>query len=256
MKNICRTKPENSLISILPKQSGRNNTGRIVSRHQGGREKRYYRIIDFKRDKYEIPGQVIAVEYDPNRNVQIALIHYPDGEKRYILLPLGIAIGDKIISGKNVEIKTGNALPLEKIPVGTPIHNIELYPGRGGQMVRGAGTLATILSYDEKYVHVKLPSSEVRKIAKTCFATIGQLANIDVKTTQLGKAGKSRHLGIRPKVRGTAQHPDSHPHGGGEGRSGVGMKQPKTPWGKPARGLRTRKKKKYSKEMIVQRRKK
>ncbi len=245
----------NKLISILPKKSGRNNTGQIVVRHRGGRHKRYYRLIDFKRDKLGVPGKVIGFEYDPNRNVEIALVCYPDGEKRYILRPLNLAIGDTVISGENIEIKVGNSLPLSKIPVGTAVHNIELFPGRGGQLVRGAGGMAVVLSREGGFVHVKLPSGEIRKIKEECFATVGQLANLERKTTILGKAGRSRHMGIRPKVRGTAQHPASHPHGGGEGRSGEGLKQPKTPWGKPARGLKTRKKDKYSNSLIIQRRK-
>lgn len=255
MKDITKKNPEKTLISLLPKKSGRNNTGQITSRHQGGRQKRYYRLIDFKRDKLGIEGKVIAFEYDPNRNVQIALIQYPDGEKRYILKPLSLTIGDPVSAGENVEVKTGNSLPLKKMPVGTTIHNIELFPGRGGQLVRGAGGMATVLSREGGFVHIKLPSGEIRKLKEECFATVGQLANVEWKTTQLGKAGRSRHMGIRPKVRGTAQNPRSHPHGGGEGRSGVGMKQPKTPWGKPARGLRTRKRGKYSSKLIIQRRK-
>lgn len=255
MRKITKNQPEKSLIEILPKKSGRNNSGQITARHKGGREKRYYRIIDFKRDKYDVLGIVSAFEYDPNRNVQIALIQYADGVKRYILAPQGLAIGDTVVSGKEVEVKLGNCLPLAKIPIGLPIHNIELAHGRGGQAVRGAGTLATILAREGGFAQVKYPSGELRKIPENCYATIGQLANIGWKATPLGKAGKSRHMGIRPKVRGTAQHPDSHPHGGGEGRSGEGLKQPKTPWGHPARGLKTRNKKKYSNRYIIQKRK-
>jgi len=243
------------LISILPKKSGRNNIGQIVVRHRGGRHKRYYRLIDFKRDKLDVPGKVVGFEYDPNRNVEIAAVCYLDGEKRYILRPLNLAIGDTVISGKDVDIKIGNSLPLAKMPVGTVIHNIELFPGRGGQLVRGAGGMAVVLSCEGGFAHVKLPSGEVRKIKEECFATVGQLANLEWKNKILGKAGRSRHMGIRPKVRGTAQHPASHPHGGGEGRSGEGLKQPKTPWGKPARGLKTRKKNKYSNKLIIQKRK-
>lgn len=242
--------PERILVSILPKKSGRNNTGKITSRHQGGRHKRYYRLIDLKRDKEGIKGKVVAFEYDPNRNVQIALVCYPDGEKRYILKPLDLSLGDTVASGKDVEVKVGNSLPLKNMPVGTVIHNVELFPGRGGQLVRGAGGMATVLSREGGFVHIKLPSGEIRKVKEECFATVGQLANVEWKTTQLGKAGRSRHMGIRPKVRGTAQDPRSHPHGGGEGRSGEGLKQPKTPWGKPARGLKTRKKSKYSDRLI------
>jgi large subunit ribosomal protein L2 len=241
-------------LKILPKKSGRNSTGKVTMRHQGGREKRYYREIDFKRNKAGVPGKVIDIEYDPNRNVDIALIQYSDGERRRILSPLGLMTGDMVSSGPGVEAKNGNCLPLADIPIGIPIHNIELYPGRGGQMVRGAGTAAYVLAKEDKWAHIKMPSGEIRKINKDCFATIGQLSNIDWKTRQLGKAGRSRHMGIRPTVRGTAQNPRSHPHGGGEGRSGEGMKQPKTPWGKPARGLKTRKKNKYSNQFIIQRR--
>lgn len=247
--------PIKSLIEILPKKSGRNNTGKLTARHQGGRQKRYYRKIDFKRDKYDVIGKVAFFEYDPNRNIDIVLIQYTDGEKRYILRPMGLNIGDKVVAGENVEVKTGNSLPLTKIPIGTPIHNLELSRGRGGQIVRGAGTQALVLAKENGFVHVKLPSGEIRKIAANCFATIGQVANVDWKNKNLGKAGRVRHMGIRPKVRGTAQNPRSHPHGGGEGRSGEGLKQAKTPWGKPARGLKTRKKNKYSNRYILQRRK-
>lgn len=255
MKNISRFRPEKSLISILPKKSGRNSTGKITARHQGGREKRYYREIDWRRNKFGIPGQVNAIEYDPNRNVDIALIHYQNGEKRYILLPVGLKIGDTVISGEKVELKPGNSLLLKNIPVGQSIHNIELFPGRGGQMVRGAGSLAILLAREGEFVHVKLPSGEIRKINENCYATIGQLATVEWKKTPIGSAGRARHMGRRPKVRGTAQDPRSHPHGGGEGRSGEGLKQAKTPWGKPARGLKTRKKKKFSDRYIIQRRK-
>lgn len=255
MKDTIKPKREKSLTLLLPKKSGRNVTGKITAHHKGGREKRFYRKIDFKRDKHGVSGKAVAFEYDPNRNVDIVFVQYSDGEKRYILRPLGLKLGDTISSGANAEVKVGNSLSLTDIPIGTPIHNIELYPGRGGQMVRGAGTVAFVLAKEENFVHVKLPSGEVRKIAKDCCATIGQLANIECKARSLGKAGRSRHMGIRPKVRGTAQDPRSHPHGGGEGRSGVGLKHPKTPWGKPARGLRTRKKGKYSDKYIIKRRK-
>lgn len=256
MRRITKIEPERSLISLLPKHSGRNNSGKVTVRTQGGRQKRYYRQIDFKRDKRDIWGKVIAFEYDPNRNVEIALIAYEDGEKRYILSPLGLSLGERVLSSeKEIEIKPGNSLPLKNIPIGVPIHNIELHPGKGGQLVRSAGGVATILAKEEKFVQVKFPSGEIRLIPAKCFATIGQLANVEWKDTPLGKAGRARLFGRRPKVRGTAQHPDSHPHGGGEGRSGEGLKQPKTPWGKPARGLKTRKKKKYSDRYILQRRK-
>lgn len=255
MRKITKLNPEKSLIKILPKNSGRNNTGKITARHQGGREKRYYRAVDFRRDKFEIAGKIVAFEYDPNRNVQLALVQYVDGERRYILKTLGLKIEDTVISGENIDIKEGNCLSLANIPVGTVIHNLELHPGRGGQLVRGAGNMATILAKDSGFAQIRLPSGEIRMIHEKCRATVGQLANIDWKDTPVGKAGRTRHLGIRPKVRGTAQHPDSHPHGGGEGRSGVGLKQPKTPWGKPARGVRTRKKGKYSDKYVIQRRK-
>lgn len=247
--------PEKSLMKILRKQSGRNNTGKITAKHQGGREKRFLREIDFKRDKHNIVGIVADFSYDPNRNVEIVLLNYTDGEKRYILRPIGLNVNDHIIAGINVEVKIGNSLPLGQIPIGTPIHNLELTCGRGGQIVRGAGTMATVLSKEKNFAHVKLPSGEVRKFHTECFATIGQVSNVDFKNKILGKAGKSRHLGRRPKVRGTAQNPRSHPHGGGEGRSGEGLKQAKTPWGKPARGLKTRNKKKYSNRYIIQKRK-
>ncbi|OIO14310.1 50S ribosomal protein L2 [Candidatus Gottesmanbacteria bacterium CG11_big_fil_rev_8_21_14_0_20_37_11] len=254
MRDITKTKPEKHLIGILPSKAGRSNTGSITARHRGGREKRFYRSIDFKRNKLNIAGEILAFEYDPNRNVQIALVMYKDGEKRYILAPLGLSVGDKIMSGIEVEVKIGNSMPLKNVPVGTPIHNIELHPGKGGQLVRSAGGMAVILAKEGGFAQIKFPSSEVRMIREICFATIGQLANKEWKDTPLGKAGKSRHRGIRPKVRGTAQHPNSHPHGGGEGRSGVGLKQPKTPWGKPARGLITRNRHKYSNRYIIKKR--
>ena len=246
--------PEKTLMKILPKKSGRNNTGKITARHIGGRQKRYYREIDFKRQKLNVTGKVVSFEYDPNRNVQIALINYSDGDKRYILAPLGLQIGDRVVSGSDVELKPGNCLPVVKIPVGTPIHNIELHEGKGGQLGREAGSVASILAKEEKFVHVKRPSGEVRKIANDCLATIGQLANVEWKSIIIGSAGRNRRLGVRPKVRGTAQNPRSHPHGGGEGRSGEGM-HPKTPWGKPARGTKTRKRNKYSNKYIIQKRK-
>lgn len=256
MRQITKIKPEKSLIKILPKHSGRDNTGQVSIRHQGGRQKRFYREIDFKRDKFNVSGKVVAFEYDPNRNVEIALIQYSDGDKRYILKPVGLQIDDIVTSGPDVEAKVGNTLPLINIPIGISIHNIELHPGRGGQIVRGAGTAATVLAREKNFIQVKLPSGEIRKVPGKCLATIGQIANIEWRSESKGKAGKVRRLGIRPTVRGTAQHPNSHPHGGGEGRSGVGLKHPKTPWGKPARGLKTRKKGKYSDKYIIERRKK
>jgi len=256
MKNKVPTslKPEKKLIKILKKHSGRDNRGKISVRHQGGRQKRYYRLIDFKRDKRGVEGTVVSIEYDPNRNCHIALIEYKDGEKRYILHPENLKIGDKIISGDNVEIKTGNALKIVNIPLGIQIHNLELYPGQGGQMIRGAGTAGTIIAKEEKFVHVKLPSGEIRKFYNDCFATVGQVGNVQHKYEVIGKAGRKILMGIRPTVRGTAQNPRSHPHGGGEGKVGEGM-HPKTPWGKPARGNRTRKKNKASSHLIVKRRK-
>ncbi len=247
--------PKKSLQQILAKHSGRNHEGKITAHHIGGRHKRYYRMVDFRRDKRDVSGRVMAFEYDPNRNVEIALVHYSDGDKRYILSVQDLHVGDSVIAADVAEIRPGNALPLSKIPVGMPIHNVELTPGRGGILVRGAGTAAKILAKDEHYATVKLPSTETRKILVAAFATIGVVGNAERKNVKLLKAGDVRHRGGRPKVRGTAQNPRTHPHGGGEGRSGEGMKQPKTPWGKPARGLRTRKKIKYSNKSILERRK-
>lgn len=241
-------------LKILAKKSGRNASGKITVRHQGGREKRFLREIDFKRDKRDIPAKVVSIEYDPNRGADIALITYADGEKRYILALQGLKVGDEIMAGGKAEIKVGHALPLARIPVGTIIHNIELKPGKGGQIVRGAGTGAVLMGKEEKYAVVQLPSGEQRKLQLNCYATIGQVGNANLKTRILGKAGRRRHLGIRPTVRGVAQHPASHPHGGGEGRSGIGMPSPKSPWGKPTLGKRTRKKKKYSDKWIIKRR--
>jgi len=242
------------LLRILKKNSGRDNTGQVSVRHQGGGHKQYLRIIDFKRNKKEILGKVEGIEYDPNRNVQIAKIIYADGERRYILLPLDLKIGDTVISGgEKAEIKIGNCLALRQIPVGMPIHNLELTLGKGGQIVRGAGSLALILAKEEKYARVKLPSGEIRLFPLDCRATIGQLANPERKLQKLRKAGDSRHRGIRPTVRGVAQDPRSHPHGGGEGRSGIGMPGPKTPWGKPALGKKTRKRVKYSDKFTIKR---
>lgn len=243
------------LRQILLKSGGRDRTGKVSIRHRGGREKRFLRKIDFRRDKRDIEARVAGIEYDPNRGASIAFLNYADGEQRYILAPLGLKVEDKVISGGKVKIKVGNALPLFKIPIGEKIHNIELISGRGGQIVRGAGTMAIVLAKEEKYVQVKLPSGEVRRIRKECYATIGQLGNLERKTRKFGKAGNKRHLGIRPTVRGVAQNPHSHPHGGGEGRSGIGMPSPKSPWGKKTLGKRTRKRKKLSNKYIVKRRK-
>ena len=247
--------PLKKLRQIRVQKSGRDKTGRISVRHQGGGEKRFLRKIDFKRDKKDIKAMVVAIEYDPSRGADIALLNYIDGEKRYILAPLGLKIGDKLLSGNKAELKPGNALPLGSIPVGEKVHNIELTSGRGGQIVRGAGTMAFILAKEEDYVQVKLPSNEIRRVRKECLATIGQLGNPERKTRKIGKAGTKRHMGIRPTVRGVAQHPDSHPHGGGEGRSGIGMPSPKSPWGKKTLGKRTRKRKKMSDKYIIKRRK-
>ena len=250
---ITKKKPEKSLVVPLRKKGGRNNQGRITVRHRGGGAKRNYRIIDFKRDKFDIPGKVVAIEYDPNRSAHIALIHYVDGEKRYILAPLGLKVGTEIVSGKNAEIKVGNALPLRLIPAGTPIHNIELQPGRGGQLVRGAGTSAQLMGKENAYALVRLPSKEVHRVRSECLATIGQVGNVDHDSISLGKAGRKRLMGWRPVVRGTAMTPRDHPHGGGEGRAPVGFPGPKTPWGKPARGVKTRKNKRTD-NMIIRRR--
>lgn len=243
------------LKNILAKHSGRNSSGRVTVRHQGGRHKRYLREIDFKRDKRDISAKVIAIEYDPNRGVDIALLFYTDGEKRYILAPEGLKVGDQVQSGGKAEVKPGNALSLKNMPLGTVVHNLEIRPGKGGQMVRGAGGGAILMSKEEKYALIKLPSGEQRKIELACYATVGQLGNIERKNRVLGKAGRKRNMGVRPTVRGVAQNPHSHPHGGGEGRSGIGMPSPKSPWGKKTLGVRTRSKKKYSNKMIAKRRK-
>jgi len=253
-EEITKKKPEKSLLKPLKKKAGRSNQGRISVRHRGGGAKRMYRIIDFKRDKLGIPGSVAAIEYDPNRSARIALIHYNDGEKRYILAPLGLKVGDTIMTGSDAEIKTGNALPLKLIPTGTAIHNIELHRGKGGQLVRSAGGVAQLMAKEDSYALVRMPSGEIRRIHIECFATIGQVGNIDHQHINLGKAGRKRHLGIRPTVRGSAMTPRDHPHGGGEGRSPIGLPGPKTPWGKPALGYRTRRNK-VTDSMIVKRRK-
>jgi len=242
------------LKKILKKNSGRDNSGSVVVRHQGGRQKRFYRIIDFKRNKLEMPGTVIGIEYDPNRSVDLLLIQYSDGEKRYILRPLNVNLGDKVTSGESVDIKNGNTLKIQNIPVGTPVHNIELTKGKGGQIARSAGNQAMIVAKEEKYVQIKMPSGEIRRILNNNYATIGQLSKVEWKDRVLRKAGAKRHMGIRPTVRGVAQDPKSHPHGGGEGRSGIGMKYPKTYTGRRAVG-KTRDKKKYSNKHIVKRRK-
>ncbi len=253
---ITTDKPEKSLLAPLKNKGGRNNQGRLTVRHQGGGHKRQYRIIDFKRTKDGIPGRVATIEYDPNRSANIALIHYVDGEKRYILAPKGLEVGAIIESGPNADIKVGNALPLVNIPVGTTIHNIELRPGKGGQLIRSAGTEAQLLAKEGDYVLVRLESGETRYILSTCRATIGQVGNIEHELIHIGKAGRSRWLGKRPAVRGSAMNPVDHPHGGGEGRSPIGLKSPVTPWGKPTLGYKTRKKNKSTDKYIVRRRKK
>ena len=251
---ITTDTPEKSLLAPIKKNGGRNNLGKITVRHQGGGAKRKYRIIDFKRNKYDIPGTIATIEYDPNRSANIALVNYADGEKRYIIAPKDIKVGQKIVSGPNADIRVGNALPLEKIPVGTMIHNIEMHPGHGAQLVRSAGTSAQILGREDKYVLIRLASGEVRKILGVCYATIGEVGNADYMNVNYGKAGRIRHMGINPTVRGSAMNPNDHPHGGGEGRAPVGRKAPLTPWGKIALGLKTRNHKKKSNDLIVRRR--
>ncbi|MBT2575729.1 50S ribosomal protein L2 [Bacillus sp. ISL-51] len=252
---ITTDQPEKSLLAPLHKKGGRNNQGKLTVRHQGGGHKRQYRVIDFKRDKDGIPGRVATVEYDPNRSANIALINYADGEKRYILAPKGIQVGTEIMSGPEADIKVGNALPLINIPVGTVVHNIELKPGKGGQLVRSAGTSAQVLGKEGKYVLVRLNSGEVRMILSACRASIGQVGNEQHELINIGKAGRSRWKGIRPTVRGSVMNPNDHPHGGGEGRAPIGRKSPMSPWGKPTLGFKTRKKKSKSDKFIVRRRK-
>jgi len=252
-EEITKGKPEKSLLLPLKKKSGRNNQGKLTVRHRGGGSKRKLRIIDFKRDKFGVPGRVAAVEYDPNRSARIALIYYADGDKRYILSPVGLKVGDTIMSGEGTEIRPGNTLPLKLMPNGTEIHNIELYPGRGGQMVRSAGASAQLMAKEGEYALVRLPSGEMRRVRAECMATIGQIGNVDHSNISIGKAGRKRWMGWRPTVRGSAMSPRDHPHGGGEGRSPIGMPGPKTPWGKPALGYRTRKRK-PSDKFIVKRR--
>ncbi|WP_121984726.1 50S ribosomal protein L2 [Bacillus velezensis] len=252
---ITTDQPEKSLLALLHKKGGRNNQGKLTVRHQGGGHKRQYRVIDFKRDKDGIPGRVATVEYDPNRSANIALINYVDGEKRYILAPKGIQVGTEIMSGPEADIKVGNALPLINIPVGTVVHNIELKPGKGGQLVRSAGTSAQVLGKEGKYVLVRLNSGEVRMILSACRASIGQVGNEQHELINVGKAGRSRWKGIRPTVRGSVMNPNDHPHGGGEGRAPIGRKSPMSPWGKPTLGFKTRKKKNKSDKFIVRRRK-
>ena len=255
-EEITKTTPEKSLVTKITKKGGRNNQGKITVRHQGGGAKRKYRIIDFQRDKSDVVGTVASIEYDPNRTSNIALINYADGEKRYIIAPKGLKVGAKIVSGENADIKIGNALPLANIPEGTMVHNVELKPGKGGQLARSAGSSVQILGSEGKYVLLRLASGEVRKVLGTCKATIGEVGNADHELVHLGKAGRKRHMGIRPTVRGSVMNPNDHPHGGGEGRAPIGRKGPVTPWGKPALGYKTRKNNKQSDKLIVRRRKK
>lgn len=255
-EEITRDKPERSLTRILKRHAGRNNQGKITVRHRGGGHRRRYRIIDFKRDKIGIPGRVTSIEYDPNRSARIALVTYADGEKRYIIAPLGLKVGDVVMSGPQAEVRPGNALPLRNIPVGTVVHNIELYQGRGGQLVRAAGTSAQLLAKEDPYATIRLPSGEMRYIRLECMATVGQVGNAEHGNIKLGKAGRKRWLGWRPTVRGSAMDPASHPHGGGEGRAPIGMPGPKTPWGKPALGKKTRRNKETDKYIIRRRAKK
>ena len=252
-EEITKSKPEKSLVVIKKKNGGRNNQGHITVRHQGGGEKRKYRIIDFKRNKYDVPGKVASIEYDPNRTANIALINYRDGEKRYIIAPKDLQVGMEIVSGENADIKVGNALPIANIPVGTVIHNIELRPLKGGELARSAGASAQILGREDNYVMIRLSSGEQRKVLGKCYATVGEVGNADNELVKLGKAGRTRHMGIRPTVRGSVMNPNDHPHGGGEGRAPVGRKGPVTPWGKPALGYKTRTKK-ASDKLIVRRR--
>ncbi|HJX12316.1 MAG TPA: 50S ribosomal protein L2 [Dehalococcoidales bacterium] len=250
---ITKDKPEKALVRPLKKQAGRNFRGKITVRHRGGGAKRQLRIIDFKRDKIDVPGRVAAIEYDPNRSARLALIFYADGDKRYILAPVGLNVDDTVVSGGNAEIRPGNTLPLKAMPSGTIIHNIEMMPGRGGQMVRSAGASAQLMAKEGEHVLLRLPSGELRRVRSNCTATVGQIGNVEHQNISLGKAGRKRHMGWRPTVRGSAMTPRDHPHGGGEGRSPIGMPGPKTPWGKPALGYKTRKSK-VSDRMIVKRR--
>lgn len=253
---VTRSEPEKSLTRSVHRPKGRNNRGVITCRHRGGGHKRLYREIDFRRDKHSIPAKVVAIEYDPNRNARIALLYYQDGEKRYILHPANLAVGTIIQSGPDAPFEIGNALPLGNIPLGTGVHNVELVPGKGGQIVRAAGAVAQVVAKEGNFVTLKLPSSEVRLIRRECYATIGQVGNLDVRNISLGKAGRKRHRGRRPEVRGSVMNPVDHPHGGGEGRAPIGRSGPVTPWGKPTLGYKTRKKKKLSNALIVRRRRK
>lgn len=252
-EEITRSEPLRRLVRELRKRGGRNNLGRVTVRHRGGGHKRLYRLIDFRRDKLNVPARVEAIEYDPNRSARIALLLYADGERRYIIAPLGLRVGDTVVSGPNAEVRVGNAMPIRQIPVGTMVHNVELLPGKGGQLARAAGTSAQLLAKEGTYAQLRLPSGEVRLVHENCMATIGQVGNAEHGNIKLGKAGRKRWLGWRPTVRGSAMDPNSHPHGGGEGRSPIGMPGPKTPWGKPAMGVKTRRNKRTD-QFIVRRR--
>ena len=252
-EEITKSTPEKSLLTTIKKSGGRNNSGKITVRHVGGGNRRKYRIIDFKRNKDNIPAKVASIEYDPNRSAYIALLNYADGEKRYILAPFGLSVGDTVMSGEEVEIKVGNCLPLGNIPVGSTVHNIEVQPKKGGAMVRSAGNEAMIMAREGKYVTLRLPSGEMRMVPLACRATIGKVGNIDHELVSIGKAGRTRHMGVRPTVRGSVMNPVDHPHGGGEGKSPVGRARPETPWGKPALGFKTRNKKKNSNRLIIKR---
>jgi large subunit ribosomal protein L2 len=255
-EEITSTTPERSLLRPMQQKAGRNSSGRVTVRHRGGGHKRLYRVIDFKRDKTGVPGKVATIEYDPNRSARIALVHYADGEKRYIIAPQGLKVGAALMAGPEAEVRVGNALPLQNIPLGTQVHNIELQPGKGGQMARSAGTSAQLMAKEGDYALLRLPSGEQRRVPVLCMATIGQVGNTDHANISIGKAGRKRWMGIRPAVRGTAMDPNSHPHGGGEGRTGVGMPGPKTPWGKPALGYKTRTNKMTDKYIVRRRSKK
>jgi large subunit ribosomal protein L2 len=255
-EEVTRSKPERSLLVPKQRRGGRNNQGRITVRHRGGGQRRHLRKVDYKREKHGIPARVAAIEYDPNRSARLALLHYVDGEKRYILAPLGLKVGDTVLAGTEADIRPGNSLPLANIPLGTQVHNIELYEGRGGQLVRSAGTSAQLLGKEGAYAAIRLPSGEVRRIRQACYATVGEVGNPDHGNIKLGKAGRKRHLGFRPAVRGSAMSPRDHPHGGGEGRQPIGMPSPKSPWGKPTLGKKTRRNKRTGKYIIRHRSKK
>ncbi len=255
-EEVTKKKPERSLLIPRRRSGGRNMHGRITVRHRGGGHRRHYRLVDFRRDKHGIPAKVAAIEYDPNRSARLALLHYTDGEKRYVIAPLGLQVGDRVVSGPEAEIRAGNALPLANIPVGATVHNIELTEGKGGQLVRSAGTSAQVLGKEGAYAAIRLPSGEVRRVRQTCYATVGEVGNPDHGNIKLGKAGRRRHRGIRPTVRGSAMSPKDHPHGGGEGRQPIGLPSPKSPWGKPTMGKRTRTNKRTEKYIIRRRSKK